>query len=101
MAERQRTKLMPAVPTLIELGYKDVDVSAWMGLLGPKGMPVELVQALNRHFNEVLKMPDVQAKFRALSVEPLPATPAETAAFMKEEARRWGDIIRQTGVVVD
>ncbi len=49
----------------------------------------------------MLRLPDVQAKFRALSVEPLPATPAETAAFMKEEARRWGDIIRQTGVVVD
>jgi tripartite-type tricarboxylate transporter receptor subunit TctC len=50
---------------------------------------------------EVLNMPDVQAKFRALSVEPIPMTPAQTAAFIKDEARRWGDVIKQTGIVVD
>ena len=46
-------------------------------------------------------MPDVQQKFRALSVEPSPMPPADTAAFIKDEARRWGEVIRKTGVVVD
>jgi tripartite-type tricarboxylate transporter receptor subunit TctC len=50
---------------------------------------------------DVIKIPDVQQKFRNVSVEPVGGSPAETAAFIKEEARRWGDVIKKTGVVVD
>jgi tripartite-type tricarboxylate transporter receptor subunit TctC len=50
---------------------------------------------------EVLKMPDVQQKFRNLSVEPGGESPVETAAFIKTETQRWGDVIKKTGVVVD
>ena len=52
-------------------------------------------------FIEVLKMPDVAAKYRALSVEPGGGTPAETAAFIKEKARRWGEVIKKNNIVVD
>jgi tripartite-type tricarboxylate transporter receptor subunit TctC len=98
VAERQRTKLMPAVPTLIELGYKDVDVSAWMGLLGPKGMPVELVQALNRHFNEVLKMPDVQARMAALGIEPIGGAPSVLAQQIADDDQRFGKLVKEFGI---
>ena len=64
-------------------------------------MPPALQNEIAKATIEALKLPDVQAKFRALSVEPLPLTPAETAAFIKDETRRWGDVIKQTGVVVD
>jgi tripartite-type tricarboxylate transporter receptor subunit TctC len=64
-------------------------------------MPAELRDRIAKDFIEVLKMPDVQQKYRALSVEPGGGSPAETAAFIKEEARRWGDVIKKTGVVVD
>jgi tripartite-type tricarboxylate transporter receptor subunit TctC len=46
-------------------------------------------------------MPDVQARFRAASVEPTPSTPAEMASFIKEETRRWGDVIKKNNIVVD
>jgi tripartite-type tricarboxylate transporter receptor subunit TctC len=46
-------------------------------------------------------MPDVQARFRAASVEPTPSSPAEMAAFIKEESRRWGEIIKSNNIVVD
>ena len=50
---------------------------------------------------EVLKMPDVQRRFRALNVEPDGRTPAETAAFIKEEARRWGEVIRANNIMTE
>ena len=50
---------------------------------------------------ETLKMPDVQAKFRAASVEPVGNSPGETAAFIAEETRRWSDIIKKNNIVVD
>jgi tripartite-type tricarboxylate transporter receptor subunit TctC len=46
-------------------------------------------------------MPEVQKKFRTLSVEPVGGTPAETAAFIKNEASRWGEVIRANHIVVD
>ena len=98
VAERQRTKLMPGVPTLIELGYKDVDVSAWMGLLGPKGMPAELVQALNRHFNEVLKMPDVQARMAALGIELVGGAPSVLAQQIADDDQRFGKLVKEFGI---
>jgi len=50
---------------------------------------------------DVLNMPDVQAKLRNLSVEPLPMTPAQLDAYIKDESRRWGAVVKQIGVVVD
>jgi len=49
----------------------------------------------------VLKMPDVQQKFRALNVEPDGRTPAETAAFIKDEVQRWGQVIRANNIVLE
>ena len=54
-----------------------------------------------KDFIDVVKMPDVQAKYRALSVEPGGGTPAETAAFIKGETARWGEVIKKNNIVVD
>jgi len=64
-------------------------------------MAAGLRDAIAKDFIEVLKMPDVVAKFRALSVEPGAGTPAETAAFIKDEAARWGEVIKKNNIVVD
>ena len=101
VAERQRTKLMPNVPTFLELGYRDMDVSAWMGLLGPKALPAEVVQTLNRHFNEILKMPDVQARMAALGIEPVGGEPAVLARQIAEDDQRFGKLVREFGIRAD
>ncbi|MNU86255.1 Tripartite tricarboxylate transporter family receptor [compost metagenome] len=101
VAERQRTKLMPNVPTFLELGYRDMDVSAWMGLLGPKAMPAEVVQTLNRHVNEILKMPDVQARMAALGIEPVGGEPAVLARQIADDDQRFGKLVREFGIRAD
>lgn len=101
VAERQRTKLMPNVPTFLELGYRDMDVSAWMGLLGPKAMPAEVVQTLNRHVNEILKMPDVQARMAALGIEPVGGEPAALARQIADDDQRFGKLVREFGIRAD
>ncbi|RIX75818.1 Bug family tripartite tricarboxylate transporter substrate binding protein [Acidovorax cavernicola] len=98
VAERQRTKLMPNVPTFLELGYRDMDVSAWMGLLGPKALPAEVVQTLNRHFNEILKMPDVQARMAALGIEPVGGAPSVLARQIADDDQRFGALVREFGI---
>jgi tripartite-type tricarboxylate transporter receptor subunit TctC len=49
----------------------------------------------------VLRMPDVQQRFRAMNVEPDGRSPAETAVFIKDEARRWGEVIRANNIMVE
>ncbi len=98
VAERARTKLMPSVPTLIELGYKDLDISAWMGLLGPKGLSPEIVRTLNQHFNEVLKMPDVMARMASLGIEPIGGEPAVLGRQIASDDERFGKLVKDFGI---
>lgn len=97
-AERQRTALLPNVPTLIELGYKGLDVSAWMALLGPKGLAPEVVRALNANMNDVLKLPDVAARMTALGVEPIGGEPAILGRQVADDERRFGALVREFGI---
>jgi tripartite-type tricarboxylate transporter receptor subunit TctC len=99
--DKTRSAQMPDVPTTAEAGMPDLVAVGWFAVAGPPKMAPALRDQIARDFIEVLKAPDVQAKFRALSVEPGGQTPAETAAFIKDEARIWGDVIRKNNIVVD
>ncbi len=101
VADRQRSPLAPNVPTFLELGYKDVEVSAWHGLFGPKGLPVEVVKTLNGHFNAILKMPDVVAKMATLGALPLGGTPETLAQTNAADLERFGRIIKELGIQAD
>ena len=99
--DKTRTANMPNVPTTAEAGMPALVSTGWFAMVGPPKMSAALQDEIAKATIEVLKMPDVQAKFRNVSVEPVGGTPAATAAFIKDEAGRWGDLIKKTGVVVD
>ncbi len=101
VAERTRTKLMPSVPTLIELGYPQLDVSAWMALLGPKGLPNDITRLLNSHFNEILKMPDVAARMATLGIEPIGGEPAVAAQQISLDHERFGKLVKEFGITAE
>jgi len=101
VTDTARSPAMPDVPTSAEAGLPGFVSAGWFAMVGPPKLPAALQNDISKATVEVLNMPDVQAKFRALSVEPIPMTPSDTAAFIKDESRRWGDVIKKTGVVVD
>ena len=101
VAERQRSPLLPNVPTLIELGYPSLDVSAWMGLLGPKGMPAEIVRTLNGHMNEIVHMPDIVSRMAALGASPIGGEPALLAKQIEADEVRFSKIIKDFGIQAD
>ena len=72
---------------------------AWYGMVGPPRLKAQLQDQIADATIEVLKMPDVQQRFRALNVEPGGVPPAATAAFIKEEMHRWGEVIRSNNIV--
>jgi tripartite-type tricarboxylate transporter receptor subunit TctC len=101
VTDAARSAAMPDVPTSAEVGVPGLIAAGWFAMVGPPKLPPALQNEIAKATIEALKLPDVQAKLGALSVEAMPATPAETAAFIKDETRRWGEVIKQTGVVVD
>jgi tripartite-type tricarboxylate transporter receptor subunit TctC len=101
VAERQRSKLFPEVPTLIELGYANVDVSAWMGLLGPKGMPAEVVNLRNANLNEILKMPDVVARMNALGIEPVGGAGSVLATQISVDNERFTRLVKEFNITAE
>ena len=101
VADRARTAAMPDVPTSAEVGLPDLLSGVWYAMVGPPKLKPELRDQIAKATIEVLKMPDVQQRFRTLNVEPDGRTPAETAAFIKDEARRWGEVIRANNIMAE
>ena len=99
--DKTRAAQMPDVPTVAEAGMPDFISTTWFAAAAPPKLPAALQQQIAGALIEVLKMPDVEQKFRNIGVEPVGGSPADTAAFIKNEARRWGEVITKTGVVVD
>ena len=101
VGDAKRSPLAPNVPTLAELGYKDVEIGAWQGLFGPPGLPAEVTKTLNTHMNEILKMPDVVSKMAVFGALPAGGEPARLAKSNTTDHERFGKIIKEFGIQAD
>ncbi len=97
----RRDGALPDVPTAIEQGFKGLESSGFQGLVGPAGLPREVVARLSAALGKVLAQPDVKAKFAAAGSEVQPRDAAAFAAHVKAEADKWSALIRQRKIQVD
>jgi tripartite-type tricarboxylate transporter receptor subunit TctC len=96
--EKNRSASVPTTPTLMEMGYKNLDVSAWMALLGPKGLSPDIVRVVNGHMNDILKMPDVKARMDTMGIEPIGGAPAVLAKQVADDDTLFGRIVKEFGI---
>ena len=101
VASAQRTPLAPHVPTLAEQGYKDVEVTAWNGLWGPRNLPPEIVKTLNGHFNEILKMPEIVSRMAVLGTTPVGGEAEVLGKTNAADYARFGKVIKELGIQAD
>ncbi len=101
VTDKARNAAIPEVPTTAEAGLPGLVSVGWFAMAGPPGFKPEIRDQLAAAVNDVLKLPDVQEKFRAVGVEPKGGTPADMANFIKEENARWGDVIKKNNIVMD
>ncbi len=99
--DKTRSAQMPTVPTTAEAGMPDLISTGWFAFAGPPKMSPALRDRISADVSEVLNMPDVKERIRNTGVEPVGSSAAETAAFIKEETRRWGEVIAKNNIVVD
>jgi len=97
----KRHPAVPEVPTLEELGLKGFDAMQWYGVVGPAGMPAEVVRQLNESLNTVLKAPDLSEKLSVEAVEPMPMSPQQFADYIRADIARWTKLARDRNIELD
>jgi len=92
---RERSPLIPDVPTAAEAGLADFDVTTWYGILAPAGTPRPIIQRLNAELTKMMQAPEIKERLAGMGTDPLTSTPEEFGAYIKREMARWGDVIRK------
>ncbi|AOZ09208.1 Bug family tripartite tricarboxylate transporter substrate binding protein [Cupriavidus malaysiensis] len=97
---KQRSAVLPKVPTFAESGLPGYEVNSWFGLLAPAGTPAERVGKLQQAVAKVLALPEVRQRIQQLGAEPGGDSPAAFAAILRADTAKWSAVIRQAGITV-
>jgi len=95
---KARTPLLPGVPTAIESGLKDFEVSAWFGIFAPAGTPAVIVDRLNADITAVLQSPEMQKRLRDLGADLETGTPESYSRYVRSEAGKWAEVVKKAGL---
>ncbi len=94
----ERSKAIPAVPSLHELGMKDFDFGAWQGVLAPAGTPRAIVAKLNADINTVLKDPEASSALVRIGFTPVGGTAEQFQQLISSNIDKWGRVIREARI---
>lgn len=96
----KRSAQMPDVPAIAETpGLAGFEITSWVGLVGPAGLPAEVVQRLNTQLQRTLAKPEIRDKLIALGAEVVPSSAAEMELFMRQQLHSWTSKIRNAGIL--
>ncbi|MGZ3409788.1 MAG: Bug family tripartite tricarboxylate transporter substrate binding protein [Xanthobacteraceae bacterium] len=94
----QRLPDLPDVPTVAEQGLPDYEASSFVALLGPPGLPKEIVTKLNDAVNDWLKTDEAKAALANQTLRPLGGTPEMLRARIQKEINKWGPVVKSAGI---
>src|SRR3984893_16539840 len=98
LGARERATQAPDVPTTAEVGMPDLLIENWYGMVGPAGMPREILDKINRVAVEAMSDPSVKDKLADQGLTLVPQTPEEFRAFIASEATKWSNVVKKAGL---
>ena len=98
VSSRERSPLVPDLPTVGEAGLPGFDSWTWFGVFGPAGTPHAVVERVNAEMNRIVGDPAIKERFAQLGFETAGGTPADFAAVVQSEAAKWSKVIREANV---
>ena len=101
MTTSRRLASLSDVPTVAEAGVPGYESIGWFGAVAPAGTPAPIIERLNAEMAAALAMPDIRSRVFAAGTEPLTTTPAQFAAMIRDETRKWAEVIRRAGVKLE
>ena len=97
----KRVSALPDVPTLAESGLPGFNSISWIGILAPGGTPRDLVEKIAADIREVVARDDVKDKLVQLGAVPATSTPAQFAAMIDKDRKRYAQIIRERNITLN
>lgn len=97
----RRTPLLPDVPTLEEAGIAGFDLWSWWGVVGPAGMPANVVNALNSEIGKMLNSPELSTFLSNEGAEAETMTPQQFGDLMRSETARWIKVAHEANISID
>jgi tripartite-type tricarboxylate transporter receptor subunit TctC len=101
MARGERWPELPNVPTLVESGFPEFTLDAWAGVVAPHGTPEPILAKLNAAINDGLKSADAKAALDRFSSIAKTGTPADFGAFIADQGKRWGELVKLAGAKIE
>lgn len=97
----KRSSAVPEVPTIAEAGVKGYEVSGWYGLLGPAGLPADVLNRLNAEVNRAMRQPDVVKRLAGEGVDAVGSTSEEFASRIRREMVKWAAVVKASGATAE
>ncbi|WP_345250692.1 tripartite tricarboxylate transporter substrate binding protein [Pigmentiphaga soli] len=99
VTSKHRIRALPELPTLDEAGVKGFENVSWSGIGTTGGTPREIVATLNRQLNQIIRLPDVQERYRNEGADiTLGGTPGEFAAYLKSEIAKFALVVKSANI---
>jgi tripartite-type tricarboxylate transporter receptor subunit TctC len=96
-----RSTAFPDLPTMKEAGVRGYEITTWAAMMGPAGLPKDIVTKLNAEIHRACNSPKVQAALVAQGATCATGSPEQFAEFVKKERVKWGDIVKRSGAKID
>ncbi len=97
----KRSSAMPDVPTFTEAGVSNLNVSVWVGIFAPAGVPAPIVERLAHEYGKALQAPEVRERLVNLGADPNGATGAAFTRMVRDDMTRWAKIVKGAGVKLE
>lgn len=98
VTSKQRISAAPEVPTFQEAGLRGYEAVGWFGAVAPANTPKDIINRLNTEIRSALAAPDVKERALTAGAEPHATSPEEFAAYIREETKKWGEVVRAAGI---
>lgn len=97
----KRSPALPELQTIAESGLSGYEAVSWYGVLGPAGLPREIVARVNAEIGRILRLADVMESYTAQGADAAPGSPEQFAGLIQSEIQKWGKVVRDSGAKID
>jgi tripartite-type tricarboxylate transporter receptor subunit TctC len=94
---KQRSTVMPDVPTVAEAGVPNYEATIWLGIMAPAKTPKPVIDKLNTEIRKVMDRPDVKAAWAKQGAVPMTMTPAEFDKYLRADIEKWAKVVKVSG----
>lgn len=95
---KERSPLVPDLPSMQEAGVPDFDITSWQGYFGPANLPKDIVTRLNGELRKIVEKPEIKAQLATLGMDAFSGTPEELGVFVGDQLLLWQKLIKNAGI---